>query len=107
MSDKRDREVRKLFSIANSVAMDHLNDENLKDLTPHEIFIGSCKMAAEATAEEIPLVYSGTKLLMTGKVDKHNVAFSMLDDEAVVVAGGEHFEEVLWGVDWGDNDYED
>lgn len=105
MSDKRDREVRKLFSIANSVAMDHLNDENLKDLTPHEIFIGSCKMAAEATAE-IPLVYSG-RGLPTGTVDKHNVAFSMTDDEAVVVAGGEQFEEVLWGVNWGDNDYED
>lgn len=98
MSDKKDREVRKLFSIANSVAMDLLNDD---DLTPAEIFIGSCKMALESH-EELPTSYESP----LGTVDKNNIAFSLDEDDAIIIMGDQQFEYDLSGTVQEDYDEE-
>lgn len=83
MSEKKDREVRLLFSIANAHALEMLNDDSLADLTPHEIFIGSCKLAAvepEIINEAYPVA----------NVDKNNVAFNMTHD-TVMIMGDDEF----------------
>lgn len=103
MSDKRDRDVRKLFSMANTVAMDMLNEDDLANLTPHEIFIGACKLASEQP-EELPTSYHHSPI---GQIDKKNVAFSIDHDEAVILVGDENFEQLLTSNNWDNYDNED
>lgn len=99
MSEKKDREVRKLFNTANSIAMNMLNNEELSDLTPHEIFIGSCKMAV-ANGEQLPTSYPAA-----AEVQKENFAFIIGPHDTVMINGDEEFMENLEDADWG-NDYE-
>jgi hypothetical protein len=106
VSDKKDREVRRLFSIANTTALEMLSDDDLSSLTPAEIFIGSCKMALESYDPELHRSYSPV-----AETDRNNVAFFIDQNDAVIIRGDYEFEEALqdleWGIDWSDDDYED
>lgn len=100
MSDKKDREVNKLFSLANSFAMDMLNDDDLSDLTPEEIFIGSCKMASSYIE---PVILNSP----IAEVQRNNVAFMIGKSDTVMILGDEMFEEGLHTAEWDHDDNED
>lgn len=102
MSDKRDREVRKLFNIAQANSAEMQNDPNNDNLTPHEIFIGSCKMALEAN-EEAPYPLTSP----VASVDKKNFAFSLEKNDAIIIANEEDFDLLLQDLDWSIDDLED
>lgn len=95
MNEKKDREVRKLFNKANSNALDMLNNDELSDLTPQEIFIGSCKMALAST-EELPSKYSPV-----AEVQKEHFAAMLIDNDALIISGDEAFEEAMQDLDVG------
>lgn len=95
MNEKKDREVRKLFNKANSNALDMLNNDELADLTPQEIFIGSCKMAL-ASGEQLPSKYSPV-----AEVQKEYFAVMLDQNDAIIISGDEQFEEAMQDLDVG------
>ena len=100
MSDKRDREVRKLFSIANAIAIDLLNEEDFDALNAHEIF----QNAMEIALDEVDTPPAKPTQINIAAVDKRNVAFVIKEDVAII-SGSEEFENEVF--DAGINDNED
>lgn len=100
MSDKRDREVRKLFSIANAIAIDLLNEEEFQALTAHEIF----ENAMEIALDEVEAAPIKPTQMNVASVDKRNVAF-VINEDVAIITGSEEFENEVF--DAGINDNED
>lgn len=97
MSDKRDMEVRRLFSMASAISIDLLSDPEFAGLNSQEIFESATQIAMDNTEEiKKPLVMN------VATVDKNNIAF-VLPDIIAIIQGDEDFGNDVFDSELDDN----